>query len=76
VEIVQAATDRTRTGTGDHAEYYTDDEHIVLRGGQPQMLDSKKGYTRGAELTYYVNDDRLLVSGSTKERATSRLRRK
>jgi len=76
VEIVQAATDRTRTGTGDHAEYYTDDEHIVLRGGQPQMLDSKKGYTRGAELTYYVNDDRLLVSGSPKERATSRLRRK
>ena len=69
-------TDRTRTGTSDHAEYYTDDERIVLRGGQPQMLDSKKGYTRGAELTYFVNDDRLLVSGSPKERATSRLRRK
>jgi lipopolysaccharide export system protein LptA len=76
VEIVQAAEDRTRTGTGDHAEYYTGDERIVLRGGQPQMVDSKKGYTRGAELTYYVNDDRLLVSGSPKQRATSRLRRK
>ncbi|HLJ75250.1 MAG TPA: LptA/OstA family protein, partial [Thermoanaerobaculia bacterium] len=76
VEIVQVGADRTRTGTGDHAEYYTDDEHIVLRGGQPQMVDSKKGYTRGAELTYYVDDDRLQVSGSPKQRATSRLRRK
>ena len=76
VEIVQAAPDRTRTGTSDHAEYFTDNERIVLRGGQPQMVDSKKGYARGTELTYFVNDDRLLVSGSAQQRATSRLRRK
>jgi len=77
VEIVQAAIDRTRTGKSDHAEYYTGDERIILRGGQPQMVDSKKGYTRGAELTYFVNDDRLLVSGGgPKERATGHLRRK
>ena len=77
VEIVQTATDRTRTGKSDHAEYYTGDERIILRGGQPQMVDSKKGYTRGSELTYFVNDDRLLVSGGgPKERATGHLRRK
>jgi lipopolysaccharide export system protein LptA len=76
VEIVQVAPDRTRTGTSDHAEYYTDNERIILRGGQAQMVDSKKGYTRGVELTYFVNDDRLLVSGSAQQRATSRLRRK
>ena len=77
VEIVQTATDRTRTGNSDHAEYYTGDERIILRGGQPQMVDSKKGYTRGSELTYFVNDDRLLVSGGgPKERATGHLRRK
>jgi lipopolysaccharide export system protein LptA len=76
VEIVQAAVDRTRTGTGDHAEYYTADERIILRGGKPQLVDSKRGYTRGAELTYFINDDRLQVSGATGQRATSRLRRK
>lgn len=77
VEIVQTATDRTRTGKSDHAEYYTGDERIILRGGQPQMVDSKKGYTRGSELTYFVNDERLLVSGGgPKERATGHLRRK
>jgi lipopolysaccharide export system protein LptA len=75
VEIVQTAPDRTRTGTGEYAEYYTTDEHIVLRG-EPQLVDSKRGYTRGAELTYYVNDARLLVSGSPQQRATGRLRRR
>jgi len=78
VEIVQAGTERTRTGTSDHAEYFTepDNERVVLRGGQPQMVDSKKGFTRGAELTYFVNDDRLLVSGTPQQPATGRLRRK
>lgn len=76
VEIVQTASDRTRTGTGDHAEYYTADERIVLNGGKPQLVDSKRGYARGAELTYFVNDDRLLINGSHKERAMGRIRRK
>ena len=78
VEIVQAANDRTRTGTSDHAEYFTDpdNERIVLRGGEPKMVDSRKGFTRGAELTYFVNDDRLLVSGSPQQPATGRLRRR
>ena len=78
VQIVQAGTERTRTGTSDHAEYFTepDNERVVLRGGQPQMVDSKKGFTRGAELTYFVNDGRLLVSGTPQQPATGRLRRK
>jgi len=76
VEIVQTAADRMRTGTGEHAEYYTDVERIILRGGQPQMVDSKRGYTRGVELTYYADDDRLLVTGGPKARAVSRLHRK
>jgi lipopolysaccharide export system protein LptA len=78
VEIVQAGTERTRTGTSDHAEYFTDpeNERVVLRGGQPRMVDSKKGFTRGEELTYFVNDGRLLVSGTPQQPATGRLRRK
>ena len=78
VEIVETGADRTRTGTSDHAEYFTDpaNERIVLRGGRPQMVDSKKGFTRGAELTYFVNDGRLLVSGSAQQPATGHLRRR
>jgi lipopolysaccharide export system protein LptA len=73
VEIVQTAPDRTRTGTSEHAEYYTSEERILLRGGQPQFVDSLRGNTRGTELTYFVNDDRLQVSGGPGARTTSRL---
>lgn len=76
VHIVETGPLRTRIGTGEHAEYYTDDEKVVLRGGDPQLNDSLRGNTRGGELTYYANDDRLLVSGSAAHPAISRIRRK
>lgn len=76
VEIVQHATDRTRTGTAEHAEYFPDDEKVVLREGHPQLVDSLKGEAHGVELTYFANDDRLLVSGSADQPAKSQIRRK
>lgn len=76
VEIVQTAPDRTRTGAGDHAEYHTDNERIILKGTQAQLIDTVRGNTRGTQLTWFVNDDRLLVSGASDSRAMSRLRRK
>jgi lipopolysaccharide export system protein LptA len=76
VEILQTAPDRTRTGTAEHAEYYPDDQKVFLRGGQPALVDSLKGDAHGAELTYFTNDDRLLVSGSKDQPAKGRIRRK
>jgi len=76
VQIVQTGPIRTRTGASEHAEYYTDEEKIVLRGGDPTMNDSLRGNTRGTELTYYSNDDRLLVKGSDGKPAISHIRRK
>jgi lipopolysaccharide export system protein LptA len=76
VEIVQSGPIRTRTGTSEHAEYYTDEEKIILSGGNPTMNDSLRGNARGTELTYYSNDDRLLVTGSDGKPAVSRIRKK
>lgn len=76
VDILQSAAGRTRSGTGEHAEYFTGEQKIVLRGGAPQLTDSLRGNTRGDELTYYANDDRLLVNGGPNRPATSRIRRK
>jgi lipopolysaccharide export system protein LptA len=76
VEIAQKATDRTRTGKADHCEYYTENQKVVLRGGQPEFIDSLKGNSHGVELTYFANDDRLLVNGSPEQPAKSRIRRK
>ena len=55
---------RTRTGTSEHAEYYADDEKVILNGGQPLLVDSVKGQTRGKQLTWFANDDRLIVDGA------------
>jgi lipopolysaccharide export system protein LptA len=76
VEIVQTGPLRTRTGTSEHAEYYTDENKVVLRGGNPQLNDSVRGNTRGTELTYYSDDDKLLVNGSTAQPVVSHIRRR
>lgn len=76
VEIVQTGAGRTRTGTSEHAEYFVPEDKIVLKGGNPLLVDSVKGNTRGGELTYFAADDRLLVNGVPDRPATSRLRRK
>jgi lipopolysaccharide export system protein LptA len=76
VEIVETAPDRTRTGTGEHAEYYTNGQKVFLRGGRPKLVDSLKGSMQGDELTYFANDGRLLGSGSPQQPVNSRIRRK
>jgi lipopolysaccharide export system protein LptA len=76
VVIDQAAPGRTRTGISEHAEYYAADQKIILTGGHPEMIDSVKGTTKGRELTYFANDDRLLVNGLESQRSESAIRRK
>jgi lipopolysaccharide export system protein LptA len=80
IEINQTAADHTRTGKADHCEYYTANEKVVLTGGAPEFTDSidgtLKGYAHGVELTYFANDDRLLVNGSPEQLSKSRIRRR
>ncbi len=63
VEIVQTAPGRVRNGTSEHAEYYVDEDKVILEKGQPQFVDSLRGTTRGEKLTWFSKDDRLLVNG-------------
>src|SRR5262249_50867931 len=76
VEIVQVVTKRTRRGTSEHAEYYAGEEKIILEGGKPEMVDSLRGSTRGKQLTYFADDDRLLINGQPSQPAISNIRRK
>ena len=79
-KIVSTSTDtkakRTRTGLSEHAEYYPTDQKLLLEGGQPQLLDSDKGKTTGKQLTWFANNDRLLVDGEEQKPAVSTLRKK
>ncbi len=70
------ATNRTRTGTAEHCEYYTKENKVVLNGGTPQMVDSVKGITKGHQLTYFDDDDRLIVEGEKKQLAYTEMKKK
>ncbi|HYP15108.1 MAG TPA: LptA/OstA family protein, partial [Bryobacteraceae bacterium] len=76
VKIVQTTPDRTRTGLSQHAEYFPDDGRVILEGGEPKLLDTVKGETRGVRLTYHSGDDRLFVEGGQQQPVRSRLLRK
>ena len=67
---------KTRTGTSEHAEYYADDGKVILSGGRPLLVDSKEGRTQGDQLTWWTNDDRLLVNGVPNSPVKSIVRRK
>ncbi len=65
VEIHQASSGVQRTGTAEHGEYYVDEQKVILRGGSPKMVETGKLDTTGDELTYFADNDRLLVNGKS-----------
>jgi lipopolysaccharide export system protein LptA len=75
-KIVSNADKRTRTGTSEHAEYYTTDQKVILDKGEPLLVDSLKGKTQGKQLTWWANNDRLLVNGVEDRHVDSLLRKK
>ena len=74
--ILQTGVDRTRRGTADHAIYEVSEEKVTLMGGSPQFVDSLKGTTKGQKLTWFSNDDRLLVDGIPSKPAVSVIKKK
>lgn len=76
VRVIHIAAARTRTGTGDHAEYYLQDERVHLLGKPAALVDSLKGATRGAELIWFSKEDRLVVASGEQAPAVSTLKRK
>jgi hypothetical protein len=50
---------------------------VIMTGGSPTMTNSQGWSTVGpGGLTYYANDDRLIVNGSEKQPANSIIQRK
>ncbi|MDX2181437.1 MAG: LptA/OstA family protein, partial [Bryobacteraceae bacterium] len=80
VAIVQTDNGRTRTGTGEEADYAAGDGKVVLMGGSPKLVETipgaKPNVTMGRRLTWFGNSDKLLVEGASQQPASSTLRRK
>ncbi len=75
VEINEVTPLRKRVGTGVHSEYYTADDKIILRGNDAVLVDSVKGTSQGAELTYYKDEDKLVVSAAPQKQVKTKLRK-
>ena len=67
-EITMVNEKRKRVGTSEHAEYYADEEKIMLEGGTPKFADSLKGRTEGRQLIYFSGDERMIVDGTLAEK--------
>jgi len=76
VVIRDEARGRKRTGRGEHAQYYLDEERIVLSGGNPSVEDAVRGVTRGAVITWFGRQDRMLVDNGGGGPAVSRVKQK
>ena len=76
VQIHSPSPGRVRDGTSEHVEYFVDEDKVVLSEGRPKFVDSLRGTTQGEKLTWFSNDDRLLVNGVEAQPARSVLHRK
>jgi lipopolysaccharide export system protein LptA len=80
VRITEAGTQRVRKGQGETGEYYTADGKLVLEGGKPEMVDIVKGVeqrrTTGKQLSWFSNNDKLIVDGQEQKPSLSTVQRK
>ena len=67
---------RKRTGTSEHAEYYADEQKVILQKGEPLLVDTAKDTARGQKITMWINSDRLVVEGGENKQAQSTIRKK
>ena len=72
----QITYNRKRTGSSEHAEYYSKEDKVILNGGSPQITDSYKGVTSGNQITYFSGEDHLIVDGENKKVAFTQMKRK
>jgi lipopolysaccharide export system protein LptA len=76
VVILEEARGRKRTGRGERADYFLEEERMVLRGGNPSVEDAVRGVTRGAVITWYGRQDRMIVDNEGGGPAVSRVKQK
>lgn len=80
VRITETGTERVRKGNGDSGEYYTADGRLVLEGDKPEMVDIVKGVEQrratGKQLSWFANNNKIIVDGQEKKPGLSTLRRK
>ncbi|MBI4889822.1 MAG: hypothetical protein HY821_04295 [Acidobacteria bacterium] len=73
VDIKESTPGKEKNGSSEHAEYYPEEERFLLTGGNPMVVDAKRGTSRGAVITWYSRQDLLEVDNSGAGPAVSRV---
>ena len=76
VSILKILPARRRMGRSEHAEYYTEEGQITLTGGDPILEDTVRGNSKGQKITYYTDDDRLIIDGAPNKPVRTLLHKK
>jgi lipopolysaccharide export system protein LptA len=76
VEVAESSLGRSRRGSSAHGEYYLDEEKLVLSGGNPLLVDAARGASRGAVITWFARQDRLIVDNTGSGPSVSRIHKK
>jgi len=76
VDILEISPGRQRIGNSEHAEYYADEGKIILTGGAPRLHDTVRGDSTGEKLTYFTDDNKLLIDGNLQKQVRTHLKKK
>ena len=57
------AVEPGRRATGERGEYFAASGKLVMTGGPPTLYDADKGFITGQSLTFFTQDDSLIVVG-------------
>jgi lipopolysaccharide export system protein LptA len=75
VVVTSVVSTGTRKGIGEHGEYYAKTGKVILNGGHPEVDDTRKGTTKGRQITYFSDDDKLIVEGEKNQLAFTRMKK-
>ncbi|HSU25505.1 MAG TPA: LptA/OstA family protein, partial [Pyrinomonadaceae bacterium] len=74
VENNVVITQPNRKAVGDFAQYVAADQSVVLRGNPARVQDAENGSSEGGQLTVYLDENRVIGEGKTKQNTTGRTR--
>lgn len=76
VEVRENSAKRTLDCSAGHSVYLLAEERMELAGGNPVCSDSLRGTTRGAVITWYGRQDKMVVDNTGAGPAVSRVKQK
>lgn len=74
VETAVTITQPGRSATGSFARYVAENESVFLKGDPAKVVDARNGTSQGAELTFFMRENRVVGEGRTAKDPSGRVR--